>query len=74
MNAERSAGIAALAERHGIDLRSSADLLLRFAFSNNPDGVVIVSMFDIKHIERNIAVADLPPIAGFAQQMRHSLS
>lgn len=67
--------IAALANSHGIDfIRSPADLLLRFAFSNNPDGVVLISMFDTKHIERNIAVSCMPPIPGFAAAIRSSLA
>lgn len=74
MSPQQAAGIIALAERHGIDPGSPSDLLLRFAFSNNPDGVVIISMFDIKHIDRNIAVAALPPIAGLAHDVRQSLT
>jgi len=75
MSEQQRARIAALAERHGIDfLRSPNDLLLRFAFSNNPDGVVIISMFGTSHIERNIAAASLPPIPDFAAAVRDSLS
>jgi hypothetical protein len=42
--------------------------------SNNPDGVVIISMFDTKHIERNIAASCLPPIPGFADAVRDRLA
>lgn len=71
---QRRADLAALAARHGIDLaKSPHDLLLRFAFANNPDGVVIISMFDVRHIERNVAVACQPPIAGFAAAVRANL-
>lgn len=71
MNAQQREKIAALAELHGIDfVKSPDDLLLRFAFSNNPDGVVIVSMFGSGHIERNIAGARLPPIPGLAEALR----
>lgn len=60
-----------LAERYGIDIsRSPHDLLLNFAFSNNPDGVVVMSMFNAKHIERNIAAACRPAIPGFAGAVR----
>jgi aryl-alcohol dehydrogenase-like predicted oxidoreductase len=60
-----------VAERYGIDIsRSLHDLLLNFAFSNNPDGVVIISMFNMKHIERNVAAACRPAIPGFADAIR----
>jgi aryl-alcohol dehydrogenase-like predicted oxidoreductase len=71
----QQASIAALAERHGIDLsKSPADLLLRFAFSNNADGVVIVSMFDTTHIEHNVAAACLQPIPELAGALREILA
>lgn len=75
MNIERRASIIALAESHGIDFsRSPGDLLLRFAFSNNPGGVVIISMFDISHIEHNIAAASLPPAPALAAMLRENLA
>jgi aryl-alcohol dehydrogenase-like predicted oxidoreductase len=74
INAPQRAAIAALAEQHGIGFSSPDDLLLRFAFSNNPDGVVIISMFGPAHIERNIRGACLPPIPGFARAVRQILS
>jgi aryl-alcohol dehydrogenase-like predicted oxidoreductase len=75
LDAPRRARLSAVAERHGIDIsKSSNDLLLRFAFSNNPDGVVIISMFNPKHIEHNIAAAGLPPIPGFAAAIRAALA
>jgi aryl-alcohol dehydrogenase-like predicted oxidoreductase len=74
-NVQQRAKITALAEHHEIDFsRSPHDLLLRFAFSNNPDGVVVISMFDTKHIERNIAISRLTPIPGFAGAIRESLA
>lgn len=74
-NAQQRTQILALAERHGIDVsKSPNDLLLRFAFANNPDGVVIVSMFGPGHIERNIAGAELPPVPGLADAVRQILS
>jgi aryl-alcohol dehydrogenase-like predicted oxidoreductase len=75
MSVQHRAGITALAERHGIDAsKSPVDLLLRFAFSNNPDGVVIVSMFDTRHIERNVAASCLQPIPELAGALRESLA
>jgi len=38
-----------------------ADLLLHFAFSSNPDGVVITSMFSASHVERNCSLAAKSP-------------
>lgn len=74
LNTQQRARMIELAESHGIDfLKSPGDLLLRFAFSNNPQGVVIVSMFDAAHIERNIAAATLSPIPGFAAAVRDGL-
>lgn len=67
--------IAAIAAPHGIDAsRALNELLLRFAFSNNPDGVVIVSMFDIGHMERNIAASAAPPVPGLAAALREALA
>jgi aryl-alcohol dehydrogenase-like predicted oxidoreductase len=69
------ARLDAVAERHGFELTAwPYDLLLRFAFSNNPDGVVILSMFDPRHIEANIAAARLPPAPGLAGQIRAALA
>jgi aryl-alcohol dehydrogenase-like predicted oxidoreductase len=67
--------LAALAEQYQIDVtRSYADLLLRFAFSNNPDGVVMVSMFDAGHIEHNTSEAGRQPIPGLADAVRQVLA
>jgi aryl-alcohol dehydrogenase-like predicted oxidoreductase len=74
ISAQQRAALAALAEQHRIGFSSPGELLLRFAFSNNPDGVVIVSMFGAAHIERNIRGAGLPPITGFADAVRQILS
>lgn len=75
LNAQQRAKLTALAERHGIDfLKSPNDLLLRFAFSNNPDGVVVISMFDTGHIERNLAGSRLTPIPDFADAVRRGLA
>lgn len=67
--------IVAIAGHHGIDAsKATSDLLLPFAFSNNPNGVVIVSMFNPAHIERNIAAATAPPMPGFAAALRDALA
>jgi aryl-alcohol dehydrogenase-like predicted oxidoreductase len=69
------ARLNAVAERHGFELTTwPYDLLLRFAFSNNPDGVVILSMFDPKHIEANAAAARLPPAPDLAGEIRAALA
>lgn len=52
----------------------SAELLARFAFSNNPDGVVILSMFTLSHIEHNAAIAADAPRSDFAPQLRRIVS
>jgi aryl-alcohol dehydrogenase-like predicted oxidoreductase len=75
IDAEQRRRVAAVSDRHGIDfLASPADFLMRFAFSNNPEGVVLVSMFDSEHIERNIAMSRLPPAPDFADTIRSTLA
>jgi aryl-alcohol dehydrogenase-like predicted oxidoreductase len=72
--AER-AKLTSIAERHGFELSAwPYGLLLRFAFSNNPDGVVILSMFNPKHIEANVAAARLAPASEFAAEVRKTLT
>lgn len=74
LNGEQRAKITAVAERHRIDISSSpGDLLLHFAFANNPEGVVVVSMFDPHHIERNIVASRVTPIPGLADAVRQAL-
>jgi len=46
-----------------------ADLLLHFAFSNNPDGVVITSMFSAQHIEHNCSLAAKSPTPELAAKI-----
>ncbi|WP_084305960.1 aldo/keto reductase [Bradyrhizobium sp. ARR65] len=46
-----------------------ADLLLHFAFSNNPDGVVITSMFNAWHIDHNCSLAAKRPTADLAAKV-----
>ena len=50
----------------------AADLLLHFAFSNNPDGVVITSMFSASHVEHNCSLAAKSPAPELAAKV-HSL-
>jgi aryl-alcohol dehydrogenase-like predicted oxidoreductase len=50
----------------------AADLLLHFAFSNNPDGVVITSMFSASHVEHNCTLAAKSPTPELAAKV-HSL-
>jgi aryl-alcohol dehydrogenase-like predicted oxidoreductase len=67
--------LTAAVKRHGFESSAlPSDLLLRFAFSNNPDGVVILSMFDPKHLEANAAAARLHPAPGFATEVRDALA
>ena len=74
-NGAQRARLKAVAERHGFELRAwPYDLLLRFAFANNSDGVVILSMFNPKHIEANIAAARLPPAPALAGEIRAALA
>ena len=74
LNGEQQARITAVAAHHRIDVSSSAgDLLLHFAFANNPDGVVVMSMFDPGHIERNIAVSRVTPVPSLADAVRQAL-
>jgi aryl-alcohol dehydrogenase-like predicted oxidoreductase len=74
LTGEQRGRIAAIAEQHGVDAaRVMDDLPLRFAFSSNPDGVVITSMFNAVHMERNIAASAAPPIPGLATALREAL-
>lgn len=67
--------IAAIAQQHGSDVAKALhELPLRFAFSSNPDGVVIISMFNVEHMERNIAACAAPPIPGFAAALHDALA
>lgn len=48
--------------------------VIGFAFYNSPDGVMIISMFDTKHIECNVPASGLPPIPGFAAALHDNLA
>jgi aryl-alcohol dehydrogenase-like predicted oxidoreductase len=66
-----NAALVALAERYGLDSRGTISAVLSaFAFSNNPEGVVIVSMFSPAHLENNCAAASGRAIAGLAEEVR----
>ncbi|HMK91002.1 MAG TPA: aldo/keto reductase [Methylocystis sp.] len=59
------------AERHEISEQAPAgEILARFAFSNNPDGVVLASMSSKDHLESNCALAERPPAARLAEDLR----
>lgn len=63
--------LAAVAQRYGLDPRRiSASILTAFAFANNPDGVVIASMFSLPHVDSNCAASSGQAIAGFAEEVR----
>jgi hypothetical protein len=65
------AALAALAGRYGLDSRRiNSAILSTFAFSNNPDGVVIAAMFSSAHLDDNCAAASGQAIAGFAEEVR----
>lgn len=67
--------IAAIAKRHGADSAAVLrELPLRAAFSSNPDGVVIISMFNIAHMDRNITASTAPPIPGLAAALCETLA
>lgn len=67
----KQAALDALAATSMYDARTLApDFLLTFAFSNNPDGVVITSMFSDEHIDRNCAVAAKLASPDFADCLR----
>jgi aryl-alcohol dehydrogenase-like predicted oxidoreductase len=75
MDRRQRAGIAALADSHDIDLaKSPDDLLLRFAFANNPDGVVVISMFNTEHIAHNVDCCRRRPLPDLATALRHALA
>lgn len=64
-----------LAKRQGLAAdHVEAGLLSRFAFANNPDGVVIASMFTASHIESNVAAAGMVPDPRFADELRRLLN
>ncbi len=74
LDASRAAALKTLATRYGLEGdQIEAAVLARFAFANNPDGVVIFSMFAPAHIDRNIASARAEPDQRFAAELRRIL-
>ncbi len=62
-----------VAQRHRFDTGGRLSAVLEaFAFSNNPDGVVITSMFSVAHIKANCVAASRLPISGFSDEIRES--
>lgn len=62
--------LCAYAGARGLDATGGGgDLLLDFAFANNPDGVVITSMFSRRHIERNCMIASREPSPEAAERL-----
>ena len=75
LSADRAGRVSAVARAYGIDVsQNAADLLLRFAFANNPDGIVIVSMFRSDHVQRNVAACAESPAPGLASALREALT
>ena len=63
----KQAALDAVAATSMFDARTLApDSLLAFAFSKNPDAVVVTSMFSDDHIDLNCAVAAKPASPDFA--------
>ncbi|KQT03031.1 MULTISPECIES: aldo/keto reductase [unclassified Bradyrhizobium] len=75
LSADRARHVSAVARAHGIEFpRDGADLLVRFAFANNPDGIVIVSMFRTEHMQRNLAACAAAPAPALASALRQALT
>lgn len=51
-----------------------SDALMHFAFANNPDGIVIASMFSQTHIAHNAALADIEPDPHFNNRFLEIIS
>jgi aryl-alcohol dehydrogenase-like predicted oxidoreductase len=47
---------------------------VHFAFANNPDGIVIVSMFRTEHMQRNLAACRATPAPALASALRDALT
>ncbi|TCU76697.1 aryl-alcohol dehydrogenase-like predicted oxidoreductase [Bradyrhizobium sp. R2.2-H] len=72
---DRARHVSAVARDHGIELpEGAADLLVHFAFANNPDGIVIVSMFRTEHMQRNLAACRATPAPALASALRDALT
>jgi aryl-alcohol dehydrogenase-like predicted oxidoreductase len=70
----KKAALDILASKHSHDPQMFApDILLAFAFSNNPHGVVITSMFSKEHIGQNCALAEKPVSAEVSKCLRRMI-
>ncbi len=70
MDAERDA-LSGVTAARGLPYPHTAfDLLARFAFDNNAEGVVVASMFSPAHIDRNVAAASVAPSPQFAEALQ----
>lgn len=75
LDGSRRQELLAFAQRWGLSGdQIEPDILARFAFANNPDGVVISSMFSAKHMEQNAAIAGIAPEPRFARELLVLLS
>ena len=64
-----------LSDKHRIPRNAtSSEILLEYAFSNNPDGVVLTSMLSQGHVAANCALAARPAKPGFADDLRRALA
>ncbi|GLI22442.1 MAG: aldo/keto reductase [Rhizobiales bacterium] len=67
--------LSAVARRWGVaGDRWEPESLLRFAFANNPSGLVLLSMFGERHLDANVAVAELGLKPGFVEEFQEILS
>jgi len=70
LRATRDPALTALAEKFALPPNHQEETaLLRFAFSANPDGLVLASMFSPGHLHANIAAAAASPDPTFAGEL-----
>ncbi|HXH45161.1 MAG TPA: aldo/keto reductase [Bradyrhizobium sp.] len=75
LSADHIRHVNTVARACGIELsQDAADLLVHFAFANNPDGIVIVSMFRTEHMQRNLAACSAAPAPALASALRAALT
>ncbi len=74
-DAAKRARLEAFARRWGIASdRWEPESLMRFAFANNPTGLVLCSMFAERHLEANVAVAAWQPDPRYAKEFLEILT
>jgi len=67
--------IEILAKKFNLDPKAKLeDSLVTFAFSNNPHGVVVMSMFSQEHILRNCKLAARTPSREFVEELKRILT